>query len=538
MDLSRRLAIATAWVLLLHVVPAQTQEKDPPAGAETPAAETEEPTDALNRETPASSIQGFLLAAEEPDYTRAADYLDLRNLPRSIRNTQPERLAEMLAIVIERQIWLDLDEISDRPAGKSGDGLPEYRDELGVIADDDVEYQLLMQRIPDGDGGHVWKISNATVAITGELYQRFGYGRITEAFAKALPDIAFLGIDLFKIVLVLALGLVLYPIVALIGLALARLVSDPESTLFPRVRKFFLVSVPVVTVLIAMHHTLVNLGLGITGQRIAQAQTLTTVAVVWLLLVGSGLVRDGYGNRLRSQGREGALVLLRPATSVLRIFIVIVAILVWLDNAGFNITTLLAGLGVGGVAMALALQKPLEDVFGALTLYTQQPVRIGDFCRIGAQTGTIEEIGLRTTRLRTLANTLISVPNHRLAAEPIDNISARSKILYSPTLRLRVDSSEEQVSGVLAGIRSLLESHEKVISDGARVRFQTIGTDALELNIFAYIDVKVWADFLAVAEELNMKILGIVSDAGTTLALPGTRLHMEGIPASNPSPPD
>ena len=102
-----------------------------------------------------------------------------------------------------------------------------------------------------------------------------------------------------------------------------------------------------------------------------------------------------------------------------------------LDNLGFNITTVLAGLGVGGIAVALALQKPMEDVFGAITLYTQQPVRVGDFCRVGNETGTIEEIGLRTTRLRTLGNTLIAIPNAQLAKLLASDGAANDEFGYS-----------------------------------------------------------------------------------------------------------
>ena len=155
-------------------------------------------------------------------------------------------------------------------------------------------------------------------------------------------------------------------------------------------------------------------------------------------------------------------------------------------------------------------------------------MRVGDFCRVGGQTGTVEEIGLRTTRIRTLANTVISVPNHKLAAEPIDNFSARRKFLFNPTIRLRVDSSRSQIDQVLAGVRDMLQGHEKVLQDTPpRIRFQNIGTDALELGVFAYADVREYADFLEVAEDLNLRILGIVERAGSSLALPGQSLVVE-----------
>jgi MscS family membrane protein len=203
------------------------------------------------------------------------------------------------------------------------------------------------------------------------------------------------------------------------------------------------------------------------------------------------------------------------------------AILVYLDKLGVNITTVLAGLGVGGIAVALALQKPMEDVFGAITLYSQQPIKVGDFCRVGSETGTIEEIGLRTTRIRTLADTVIAIPNSNLATEPIDNISARKKIRYRPILRLRYDTTPQQIQQVLDGIRDMFSAYDDMLKDSHRVRFYEIGDDALLVEANGYLNTTDWAKYLELAEDLNLKILDIVNQAGTKLALPARQLHVE-----------
>jgi MscS family membrane protein len=270
-----------------------------------------------------------------------------------------------------------------------------------------------------------------------------------------------------------------------------------------------------------------SLGRGVTAETMARLSPVPILVTVWMLFGGMNLLRDIYSNRLQERDRPGAAVLLGPAANALKLLIGIGAILIYLDKLGINITTVLAGLGVGGIAVALALQKPMEDVFGAFTLYTQQPVRVGDFCRVGAETGTIEEIGLRTTRLRTLANTLIAIPNSRLANEPIDNISARSKILYRPVLRLRYDTTPEQLQQILDGVRALFSAHEQVLQDNHRVRFKEIADDALLVEVYAYLDTTDWSVYLELAEELNMRILEIVAQAGTTLSLPARTLHIE-----------
>jgi MscS family membrane protein len=270
-----------------------------------------------------------------------------------------------------------------------------------------------------------------------------------------------------------------------------------------------------------------SLGRGVTADTIQRLSPVPILVTVWMMFGGMNLLRDIYTNRLQQRDRSGAAVLLRPASNALKLLIGLGAALIYLDNLGINITTVLAGLGVGGIAVALALQKPMEDVFGAFTLYTQQPIRVGDFCRIGTEMGTIEEIGLRTTRIRTIADTVIAIPNGRLANEPIDNFSARQKILYRPILRLRYDTTPKQLRHILEGIRELFGSHERILQDGHRVRFKEIADDALLVEVYGYVDTKEWSVYLELAEELNMRILEIVAQAGTSLSLPARTLHIE-----------
>jgi MscS family membrane protein len=228
---------------------------------------------------------------------------------------------------------------------------------------------------------------------------------------------------------------------------------------------------------------------------------------------------------MQRRGNEGAVVLLRPIGNALKILIVLFAFLSWLNNLGFNITALVAGLGVGGIAVALALQKPLEDLFGAVSMYSQQPVKVGDFCKFGQITGTIEEIGLRSTRIRTPANTLVSIPNAKIAGDILDNYSVRQRIWYHPKLRLRYDSTSKQVNEVLAATREILEKHERVLDDPLRVRLTGFGRQGIELDVYAYIKTSDWAEYLEVAEQLNLAIIEIVAKSGTQFAVP---IHMLG----------
>jgi MscS family membrane protein len=149
--------------------------------------------------------------------------------------------------------------------------------------------------------------------------------------------------------------------------------------------------------------------------------------------------------------------------------------LVWLNNVGFNVTTLMAGLGIGGLAVALAAQKPLENLIGAITLYTSRPVRVGDFCRFGDKIGTVEEVGLRATKVRTLDRTLVNIPNAEFVHLHLDNFTKREKIWYHPRISLRYETTPDQVRYILVEVRKVLYAHPKVLSDPARIRFVGFG---------------------------------------------------------------
>ena len=274
-------------------------------------------------------------------------------------------------------------------------------------------------------------------------------------------------------------------------------------------------------------HITTSLGRGGVAEAWARVSPVAILVTLWFLFASMNLMRDIYATYLHEHGRPGTLALLHPAANAFKALIVIGALLIYLDKFGINITAVLAGLGIGGIAVALALQKPMEDMLGAVTLYTQQPIRIGDFCRVADYTGTIEVIGLRTTRIRTLARTLVAIPNHRLVNEPIDNISARGSIWYHPVLRLRYDTTPDQLRQVLKDIRALLSSHERVLQDNHRVRFNEFAKHAMQIEVFAYLTTTDWAEFLELAEELNIRIVEIVSEAGASLFMPSGTLYVE-----------
>jgi len=522
------LAARLLFTLLLMVslpIAAQEQSDQP---------EPQVVVDEFNRGTPLRTAEGFLAAADAGDFERASEYLDLRNIHGDAADLTAVQLARRFSVIVERAEWVDIAELVDDSDGRSNDGLPTYRDSLGVVREESEDFQLLLQKVPRGDGEFVWKISNATVSHIPVLYEIYGYSPFIEELRRSLPDGTLLGLGLFKWVAGLAAGLAAYVAVLAFAFLLRFALRDRDVATQQRIFRFLTVPIAIGAVLLAMNTVILSLGLGATAESVDRLSPLSPLVIVWVCFAGIDLLRASYSRVLLDKGRPGVQVLLRPLSNALKLLIFIAVLLVYLDGIGINITTLLAGLGVGGVAVALALQKPLEDMFGAVTLYTQQPVRIGDFCRIGNTMGIIEEIGLRTTSIRTLANTLIAVPNAKLATEAIDNFSRREKILYRKNIRVRHETGKDQVEDLLGKFSGLLDSNERV-KEGHRVRFIEIADDALVIEIYAYFDCKVWADYLELAESLNLQILDVIEKSGTSLAYPPgiLRLDKMGMPKAD-----
>jgi MscS family membrane protein len=515
------------------VIAQEIRESAPPAVEETAGEELDIPEDQFDRGTPRRTTEGFIAAVDAGDFEKAANYLDLRNLRGEATEYTGAQLARRLYVISKRGEWTEVGDFIDDPAGRAADGLPDYRDSIGFVKHEGEDVQLFLQLVPRGDGVSIWKVSNASVSLIPDLYETYGYSESVEDLRRALPQVSFLGFELFKWILLVGVGILTYITVFLIALLVRRMLGDPQSPSHRQIFRFLAVPGAIGVMVLVMNLTADSLGRGATAETIGEMSPIPILVTVWVMFSGLNLIFEIYSDRLYQNNRPGAVVLLRPAANAIKLLVALGAVLLWLDNIGVNITTLLAGLGVGGVAVALALQKPMEDVFGAVTLYSQQPIRIGDFCRVGTVLGTIEEIGLRTTRLRTLNDTVIAVPNSKIASEPIDNISARQKIRYRPTLRLRYDTTPEQLQQILEGIRELLSSHERVLEDSRRVRFKEFGDDALKIEVNAYLNTTEWGEYLRLAEELNIRIMEIIARAGTSLALPSQVLHVEQTPTSS-----
>jgi MscS family membrane protein len=233
----------------------------------------------------------------------------------------------------------------------------------------------------------------------------------------------------------------------------------------------------------------------------------------------------GLRARAERHGNLGLLPALLPLQRFAKVTIVAFGLLLVLRALGVNITAALAGVGVGGIAIAFAAQKSIENLFGGVTLFADRPVQVGDFCRYSGQVGTIEEIGLRSTRVRTLDRTLVTIPNAEFSNLALENFAKRDRMRLFTMIGVRYETTPEQLRFLLARLREILLAHPRVTDDPARVRFVGFGAYSLDLEVFAYVDTSDWGEFLEIREDIYLHFMDAVKEAGSGFAFPSSTTY-------------
>lgn len=505
-----RLRVALTLLLLaLLALTAHAQTAPDPGNQPQSTAANPDPTpppaDPLGRDTPRGTADGFLAAIDNDDYALAAQYLDL-DLAQFFLGDEhdPEELAEKLGVILIRSDTFKLSDLSTSPEGDPTDLLPRRRDVL--VSPGGKHRPILLERVRTVDGD-IWLVSGNNVLNIDDIHKDFAYLQWIQAVADAFPDFRIMGLELFKWFLSLASMIACFFVLRLLAIPTAALIFRKSHDNRRRLRR--LLGGPLAAIIaIRLSIAVVEyLGVGLQFAEVLRAGTFFIIAITWLLLSLVSIAADIVRSQLRSRGREAAAVLIRPPATGLRVLIIVTALVFWLDNMGFNVTTLITGLGIGGVAIALAVQKPLEDVFAAITIFAQQRLRVGEFCKIGTTLGTVDDIGLRTTRIRTLADTIITVPNSSVSQSNIESFGARRKIRFLATPHADFASTTDNLRACLAAITTALNDHPKVIEGTPRARLKALDQEGAAFEIHAYLDTLDWADYLAAAEEINLSIL-------------------------------
>jgi MscS family membrane protein len=498
----------------------------------TSAAATQAPPqavpakDALGRDTPRGTVLGLMNAARNGRDEVALQYLNTR-----LRDQEAVDLARKLFVVLDSRLPARLSELSDRPEGSLANPLRPDQDVIGTITTADGALDLVLERV-NLAAGPVWLFSRATLEAIPDVYDEVNLVAVDRFVPHFLIRHRIAGIRLLAWLVLVLMGPVIYRLTGWLGPLLRPMIAawrrrrghagEVPADLVPGSVRLL-----VMAVMIGWLLGVVELPLPERVFWSGVATTLAIVAAVWALLLLNGAVERRVLRRSQSSGHAEVAAMLRLARRLADAMAIASGGLVVLHFVGIDPTAALAGLGIGGIAVALAAQKTLENVVGGVSIIVDQAVRVGDFLKLGDMLGTVDSIGLRSTRIRTLDRTILSVPNGQIANANIETLSARDKFWFHHVVGLRYETTSGQMRAVVNGIHAYLGAHPMVDRGGSmRVRFFRFGTFSLDVEVVAYISVCDSEAFLETQQDMLLDIMGIVERSGALIALPSQTLHL------------
>jgi MscS family membrane protein len=522
--------VGLVLLVALCVVFAASVAAQIPGLTSAPAASASQPTpvpkDPLNRETPRGTILGFIKAAGEERYSVAVQYFQPSTGRHRAAIEDEQELASQLFDILSRKFTGPLDFISSDPIGRLDDGLPADQEKIGGVLGLSEDFPIYLVRIDDENGRRLWYISRKTLDQVPQSYETIQHPQLEKRIPQVLITHRFLAMPLWQ-----WLALVLFIPVAWLFARLITYIAHlgiqkwrkSRGAAFPPLDPFFSFDPITLAITVLIHYWFViSTGTSILYRLyyVRVIRILLGIAFYWILTRITRLISRKIGTSLGNRGMYAERSIVSLVRRFVEVIIFLFVTLTVLNSIGVDITTALAGVGIGGLALGLGAQKTFENVFGGVSILFDKVVVIGDVCKINNQTGTIEDIGLRSTRLRTPERTVLSIPNGVMATSTIENLRFRDKFLCQQIIRLRYDLSPDHLRYVLGELRGILARNPKVEEPSARARFLRFSEYALEVEIFAYILESDYNQYLAVQEELLLEMMDALEQAGAVIALP------------------
>jgi len=476
----------------------------------------------------------------------ALSAMDLRSLPILLRGEQGKQAAVAIKEVIDRTMKVDYGELPGLAEIESNPPPTYALGETGVT----------LGLVTDSDGNGQYLISSETVSRARQLYDGVrdrphvdgrtsdaliveGSGLLDKEWLPLWSLESFAGLQYWQY-----LGLFLAILVGLIINAilgwLPGILKHAAFMLEPELRDYAAekLKYPVAWVLTAYFWTVAVFLLGVSGppQTILYwiVRFITAVSWLWLLYrIGDVLAEAVSTSRA---GRMFDEPLRRLITRSIRIFILILSLLTIAQANDINVASIIAGLGVGGLAVALAAKDTLANFFGSVMIMLDKPFRVGDWVKVGDQEGTVEDIGFRSTRIRTFYNSLISVPSSTLAMNSIDNLGARTYRREVITIGVTYDTPPEKIEAFCEAIKNIILANPNTRKDYFHIVFNDFGASSLDLMLYFFVKTPDWSRELVERHNVLLEVLRAAKELGVEFAFPTQTVHIDSMTPPEPLP--
>lgn len=485
------------------------------------------PEDSLSRRTPRGTVNGFIKAIAEENYDRASRYLNLS----STGVEEGEELVRVIQRLLDRggQI-MPYSWISDDPMGRTDDDLPPGIDRIGTVTAEAETFDLFVEKTEGPNDGPVWLLSSETINKIQALDIQDDL-LVERLMPDFLLDRKWAGIAvgqwLFMLLLIIPAYFISWAIVWFFQFLLRLIWPKARTEPTQGIIKAFALPIRIYLAVWLFIFLSQEVGISILlRQRFSWITLILGIVALLILLWRLADFISVFSQRKMSlQGKASLVSVILFLRRFAKIAIVVFGIIAILGAVGVDVTTGLAALGIGGIALALGAQKTVENFVGSVTLIADQPIRVGDFCKVGETIGTVESIGMRSTRIRTNDRTVVTIPNGEFSSTRIENYAHRDRFLLHTVIGVRYETTPDQLRFLLVEIRAILYSHPLVDPNPARVRFQGFGASSLNLEIFTYINAINFENYVELREDLLLRIMDVIERSGTEFAFPSQTLY-------------
>jgi MscS family membrane protein len=539
-------ALSIVWLVLVLLLatggPALAQAvKTAPITAAAASVTADKPAEVEAADSPRASIRAFLDLCERGRYEEAAHYVDV---PHGAEKRTAE-LAHRLYDVLQERLWVDVEHLSPLAQGKKEDALPSGTEELGKIADGKghfVAIRIVRHEPRSAEDEPRWVFSQATMLSVDALHSQLKGRWVRDHLPAPL--------------LVEGPGALYYwqwlavPVLALMCLAAGRLLMSVSGAIAgvlarkrpwgPRLLRRLRRPVTMAWALVLFWVLLPYLALTLRAEDLIERvlRALGYLAFFWALVRTVTIAGDEIADAKWASSRPNIRSITGVGVRLGKVVVGALALMVALSELGYPVTTVIAGLGIGGVALALAAQKTVENLFGSVSILADQPFGVGDTIKVDGVEGTVETIGLRSTRLRTVERTLVIFPNGKLADMRIESLGPRDRIRFSTKLALRRDTELSKIESLVTVLREKLRAHPSVHADDVAVFLAGLGEWSFDVDVAAPIDTTDAIEFAKIKEQLLLTCVRAVEEQGAVLAVPSRFIVAASAssPAAPPSP--
>jgi MscS family membrane protein len=480
----------------------------------------------LNRTSPRSAILGFLEACHSENYDKATHYLDLRALPQEERAAEGVQLSQQLGQILDRDSQFEVGSLSNEPEGNRFDGEAPDKEILEKFQTNEQNLVLYLQRVTFKSGAQVWLVSEDSLRLIPELAALIGESPIEKRLPAPFVTIKLLGTSLWVWIALVLLALILSFLSKLLSQlvlfvlrpVLRRYAKTVHSHRLEEFVEPLRLLLAVVVFRACMEFVAPSALLRLYITRVLALLFFLAAASIAMRIVN--VISDRIIARLDVRQRAISLSVLSLTVRCIKICLFAIAVLLILASWGYNTNAILAGLGVGGIAIALASQKTIENLFGGVSVILDKPVLVGDFCNFGGQVGTVEDIGLRSTRIRTLDRTVVTIPNATFSTMTLENYSKRDRMWFHPTLSLRRGTGPDEIRQAVDAVTKVLKNNPLVDPTDVPVRFTKITAQSFDLELFSYILTADGNVFVKTQTELLLNIIDALAKLGILFAVP------------------